>query len=120
MKVKQWKDLVWFAKELKQGINFSCDILREDKVSTKRARTEKVVETEDEAIRALLWEQIIIDIFVGCSWGNVTRIKWQHQSGEKREHGDNVENNTEGVCCVDVEANRFPNYNQSGEACKVR
>ena len=52
---------------MKQGINFSCDILGEDKVSIKRARTEKVAETEDEAIRALLWEQIIIDIFVGRS-----------------------------------------------------
>lgn len=64
MKVKKWKDLAWFVGELKQGINFSCDILREDKVNIKRARTEKVTETEDEATRALLREQIITDIFV--------------------------------------------------------
>lgn len=114
MKVKQWKDLVWFAKELKQGIDFSCDFLREDKMSIKKARTEKIAETQDDAIRTLLWEQIIIDIFVGHFWGNVSRIKWQHQSGEKREDGDYVENNTEGVCCLDVEANRFLNYNQTG------
>lgn len=114
MKVKQWKDLVWFARELKQEINFSCDILREDKVSIKRARTEKVAETEGEAIRALLWEQIIMDIFVGHFWGNVSRIKWQHQSKEKREDGDNVENRTEGVCCLDAGDNRFPNYSQTG------
>lgn len=38
---------MWFPKELKLGIDFSCDILREDKVSIKRARTEK---TEDEVI----------------------------------------------------------------------
>lgn len=58
---------MWFAKELKLGIDFSCDIWREDKVSIKRARTEKVVKTEDEVIMALLWEQIVIDNFVGCS-----------------------------------------------------
>lgn len=56
---------MWFARELKQEIDFSCDILREDKVSTKMARTEKVMETEDEAIRVLLWEKIIMGIFVG-------------------------------------------------------
>lgn len=115
MKVKQWKNLEWFAKELKLGIDFSCDILRKDKVSIKRARTEKVMKTEDEAIMALLWEQIVIDNFVGCSWGNVSRIKWQHQCGEKREDGDNVENSTGGVCCLDTEANRFTiNYSQTG------
>lgn len=58
---------MWFAKELKQGMNFNCDILREDKASIKRVRTEKVTETEDEAIRALLWKQIITDISVGRS-----------------------------------------------------
>lgn len=25
---EEWKDLVWFAKELKQEMDFSCDILR--------------------------------------------------------------------------------------------
>lgn len=64
MKVNKWKDLAWFVGELKQRINFSCDILREDKVNIKRARTEKVTETEDEATRALEREQIITDIFV--------------------------------------------------------
>lgn len=102
------------CKELKKEIDFSCDILREDKVSTKMARTEKVVETEDEAIRVLLWEQIIMGIFVGQFWGNASRFKWQHQSGEKREDGDNVENSSEGVHGLDAEANRFPCYNQMG------
>lgn len=41
---------MWFAKELKLGIDFSRDILREDKVSIKRARTEEAVKTEDEVI----------------------------------------------------------------------
>lgn len=50
MKVKKWKDLVCFFGELKQGINFSCDILREGKVNIKKARTEKVTKTEDVAI----------------------------------------------------------------------
>jgi len=41
---------VGFFWELKQGINFSCDILREGKVNIKKARTEKVTKTEDVAI----------------------------------------------------------------------
>lgn len=37
---------MWFAKELELGIDFSCDILKEDKVSIKRHSTEKVLKTE--------------------------------------------------------------------------
>lgn len=58
---------MWFAKELKQEMDFSCDILREDKVNIKKVRMKKLTGTEDEPIRALLWEQIIIDILVGHS-----------------------------------------------------
>lgn len=50
---EEWKDLVWFAKELKQEMGFSYDILREDKVNIKKVRTEKLTGTEDEPIRAL-------------------------------------------------------------------
>lgn len=56
-------------------MDFSYDILREDKVNIKKVRMKKLTGTEDEPIRALLWEQIIIDILVGHSWGNVSRIK---------------------------------------------
>lgn len=41
---------VFFFGELKQGINFSRDILREGRVNIKRARTEKVMKTEDVVI----------------------------------------------------------------------
>lgn len=92
MKVKKWKDLAWFVGELKQRINFSCDILREDKVNIKKARTEKVTETEDEATRALEREQIITYFFLWHCRGNFSRIKWQHWSQEERRDGDNAGN----------------------------
>lgn len=95
MKVKQWKDLVWFAKELILVVTF----WGKTKWASRGPEQRRLWKLKMELSMALLWEQIVIDNFVGCSWGNVSRIKWQHHPGEKREDSDNVENSS-GVCAA--------------------